>query len=110
MFLFSIERKEPSRILFVHEARNARGLQFYRTAIESTADIGFAVDAVTSDQAANVSPDKYCLRRAVRRCFACRRRSKGARRLRQAWWRRVRAAGVSYGGARPDSRLRRSDP
>jgi hypothetical protein len=58
-FLFSIERKEPSRILFVHEGRNTRGLQFYRTAMEATADVGFAVDAVTPDQAANVSPDKY---------------------------------------------------
>jgi hypothetical protein len=58
-FLFSIERKEPSRVLFVHEARNSRGLQFYRTAMESTPDSGFAVDGVTSDQVANVSPDKY---------------------------------------------------
>jgi hypothetical protein len=59
VFPFSLERKEPSRILFVHEARNARALQFYRTAIESTPDAGFAVDAVTTDQATNVSPDKY---------------------------------------------------
>jgi hypothetical protein len=58
-YFFSIERKEPSRILFVHEARNPRGLQFYRIAIESTADVGFAVDGVTPDQVANVSPDKY---------------------------------------------------
>jgi hypothetical protein len=34
-------------------------LQYYRTAIESTPDIGFAVDGVTPEQAANISPDKY---------------------------------------------------
>jgi hypothetical protein len=59
IFQFAIERKEPSRILFVHEPRGARALQFYRTAVEATPDIGFVVDGVIRDQVANVSPEKY---------------------------------------------------
>jgi hypothetical protein len=59
VFTFALERKEPSRVLFVHEARQSRGLQFYRTAVESTPDAGFAIDAVTTEQSANIALDKY---------------------------------------------------
>lgn len=58
-FPFSIERKESSRILFVHDNRSARSATYYAAAIESVPDAGFAVDAVSTEQAANVSPDKY---------------------------------------------------
>jgi hypothetical protein len=59
VFGFSLERKEPSRSLFVHEARNARAAHYYRTALESNSDAGFSLDIVTPDQAANVSPERY---------------------------------------------------
>ncbi|MEJ7608200.1 MAG: BatA and WFA domain-containing protein [Bryobacteraceae bacterium] len=35
-FPFSLARKEASRVLFVHEARQARGAQYVRTALEAT--------------------------------------------------------------------------
>lgn len=57
--LFALERKEPGRVLFVHEARNPRGILYYRAALDSPADSALAVDAVSSDQTANVSPIKY---------------------------------------------------
>ncbi len=57
--LFALERKEPGRVLFVHEARNPRGILYYRAALDSPADSALAVDAVPSDQTANVSPIKY---------------------------------------------------
>ena len=57
--LFALERKEPGRVLFVHEARNPRGILYYRAALDSPADSALAVDAITSDQTANVSPIKY---------------------------------------------------
>ncbi len=56
---FALERKEPGRVLFVHEARNTRGALYYRTALDSPTDSALAVDDVTSDQTANVSPTKY---------------------------------------------------
>ncbi len=57
--LFALERKEPGRVLFVYEARNPRGILYYRAALDSPADSALAVDAVPSDQTANVSPIKY---------------------------------------------------
>lgn len=58
-FYFSMERVEPRRALFVHEARNARGLLYFRTALDSAQEPAFQVDDVTPDQAGGVSPDKY---------------------------------------------------
>lgn len=58
-FPFALERKESSRVLFVHDARQGRGAGYFRTAVEAMPDAGFALDAVTSDQVGNVSPDKY---------------------------------------------------
>lgn len=58
---FSLERREASRILFVHDARNARSATYYKAAIESVPDAGYVVDSIASEQAGNVSPDKYAL-------------------------------------------------
>ncbi|MBI3278367.1 MAG: BatA domain-containing protein [Acidobacteria bacterium] len=60
-FPFSIERKEASRILFVHEARNSRAVLYYRAAIEASPDSGFSVESVTADQAANLDPKKFAI-------------------------------------------------
>jgi hypothetical protein len=58
-FYFSMERVEPRRALFVRESRNARGLLYFRTALDSSAEPAFQVDDVTADQVAGVSPGKY---------------------------------------------------
>ncbi|MEO8125556.1 MAG: BatA domain-containing protein [Bryobacteraceae bacterium] len=57
--LFALERKEAGRVLFVHESRNPRGLLYYRAALDSPADAALTVDAIPTDQIANVSPVKY---------------------------------------------------
>lgn len=59
VFPFSIERMEPSRVLFVHEARNARGVQYVRAALEARPEAGFNLDAVTPDAASNLDPSKF---------------------------------------------------
>jgi hypothetical protein len=61
VFPFAIERKEASKILFVHEARNPRGAHYYRAAIDSTPDSGFTVDVVSTDQSGNLDPRKYAV-------------------------------------------------
>jgi hypothetical protein len=58
-FFFSMERVEPRRALFVHEARNGRGLLYFRTALESAQEPAFQIDEATPDQVGGVSPDKY---------------------------------------------------
>jgi hypothetical protein len=58
-FPFSIERKEAQRVLVVHEPGRARAADYYRAALESTPDTGFAVDTATSDQAQNLDVKKY---------------------------------------------------
>jgi hypothetical protein len=58
-FPFVIQRREPSRILFIHEARDNRSVLYVSSALESSIDAAFTLDAVTTEQAANVSPDKY---------------------------------------------------
>jgi hypothetical protein len=56
---FALERKESGRVLFVHEARNPRGVLYYRAALDAPADSALAVDPITTDQTANIDPIKY---------------------------------------------------
>ena len=58
-FFFALERADPSRILFVHEARQPRGLLYFRAALEASSEAAFTLEAVTTDQAGGVSPSKY---------------------------------------------------
>ena len=58
-FYFSVERAEPRRVLFVHEARGDRDVLYFRAALESAAESAFQLDAVSAAQAANLDPRKY---------------------------------------------------
>lgn len=58
-FYFPVERADPRRILFVHEARQPRGLLYFGSALEASSAGAFAVDAVTADQAGNLAPEKF---------------------------------------------------
>jgi hypothetical protein len=58
-FFFSVERSDPRRVLFVHEGRNTRDLLYFRTALESSADAAFQLDAVPAEQAAGMTPSQY---------------------------------------------------
>ena len=60
VFMFALERKEPSKILFVHDARQARSAQFYRTAMDSTADAGFSIESLTPEQVAGIDAQGCC--------------------------------------------------
>ena len=58
-FYLSLERAEPRRVLFVHEARNQRDALYFRTALEAAAESAYALDAVPVEQSANLDPRKY---------------------------------------------------
>ncbi|HKX00725.1 MAG TPA: BatA domain-containing protein [Bryobacteraceae bacterium] len=58
-FYFSVERSDPRPVLFVHSAREGRDLLYYRTALESSRDSAFTLDAMSPDQAVNVPLARY---------------------------------------------------
>jgi hypothetical protein len=55
-FFFAVERADPRRILFVHEAREARSLLYFRAALEASVGAAFTLDAVTAEEAARATP------------------------------------------------------
>ena len=58
-FYFSIERSDPRPVLFVHTARDERDLLYYRTAILSSRDAAFTLEAANPDQAANLPLSRF---------------------------------------------------
>src|SRR5579883_1183846 len=58
-FYFSVERADPRRALFVHEARNTRDLLYFQTALESAGQSAFALDAVSPEQTGAIAAEKY---------------------------------------------------
>jgi len=58
-FAFAVERADPNRILFLHQAGQGRDLLYFKTALESAAEAGFVVEALPVEQAAGQSLSKY---------------------------------------------------
>ncbi len=58
-FPFAVERADPHRVLFLHEAGQTRGELYYRTALEAAPQAGFVLEPLAIDQAANQSLSKY---------------------------------------------------
>lgn len=56
-YQFAIERAEPGKILFIHDGRQTP--LYFKTAIDSSADAAFDLEAVQPDQANNLPLDKY---------------------------------------------------
>src|SRR5579862_960566 len=50
--LFAVERSDPQRVLFVHDAGDSRSPLYFRSALSSAADAAFALDAVSVSEAA----------------------------------------------------------
>jgi hypothetical protein len=60
-FLFSVERSDPRRVLFIHEASDTRSPLYFGSALNSAAEGVFAMDTRTVDQASNTQPSEYVL-------------------------------------------------
>lgn len=56
-FYFSIERADPAKALFIHDPRQTP--EYFRSALEAASDAAFALDVVTTEQAANIPLNKY---------------------------------------------------
>jgi hypothetical protein len=57
--LFAVERSDPRRVLFVHEANDTRSPLYFKSALVSAAESAFAVESVNVDQTGNLLPSKY---------------------------------------------------
>ena len=57
--LFAVERSDPRRVLFVHEANDTRSPLYFKSALVSAAESAFAVESVSVDQTGNLLPSKY---------------------------------------------------
>lgn len=57
--LFSVERSDPRRALFVHEARDTRSPVYFRAALTSAAESAFQLETLTADRTANLDPSRY---------------------------------------------------
>jgi hypothetical protein len=58
-FWFPVDRSDASRILFVHEQRDARSSTYFQAALEAASQSVFAMDSVTPSQLSGVSPSRY---------------------------------------------------
>lgn len=58
-FPFAVERTDPRRVLFLHQAGQTRDELYYRTALDSAANAGFVLEPLSADQAANLPLQKY---------------------------------------------------
>ena len=58
-FYFSVERADARHALFVHEAGNARGLLYFRSALDASGQSAFQLDEATVEQVAGMSPSRY---------------------------------------------------
>ncbi len=58
-FLFAVERSDPRRVLFVHEARDTRAALYFRAALAAAAESSFLLEEVVVEQTAGLQPARY---------------------------------------------------
>jgi len=58
-FLFSVERSDPRRILFIHEANDTRSPLYFRSALAAAAEGVFALETRSVDEGSNAQLSQY---------------------------------------------------
>ncbi len=58
-YRFTVERSDPKRGLFIHQAADERSPLYFRTALASASQSAFTLDTLTADQAAQADPSSY---------------------------------------------------
>jgi len=58
-YFFSVERTDPRKVLFIDDGRKPRAQFYFRSAIDSTGDGAFQVDAQTAESAALANLSNY---------------------------------------------------
>jgi hypothetical protein len=57
--LFGVQRSDPERVLFIHEADDSRAPLYFGTALESATNAAFRLESVTPDKLAGIDPSAY---------------------------------------------------
>ena len=57
--LFAVERSDPRRVLFVHDAGDSRSPLYFRDALGSAAESAFALEAVSVERGGEPALSKY---------------------------------------------------
>jgi hypothetical protein len=57
--VFAVERSDPRRVLFISDAGDARSPLYFRSALGSSAESAFTLEAVSAGEAANQPLSKY---------------------------------------------------
>ncbi|MCZ6751212.1 MAG: BatA and WFA domain-containing protein [Acidobacteria bacterium] len=60
-FYFTLERRNPNRILFIQDGRENRELYYFRTALAAEPDSPFLIEARTPTQAASLDLGNYAM-------------------------------------------------
>jgi hypothetical protein len=56
---FAVKRADPERVLFVHEASDARSPFYFGAALAAAAQASFVLQPITPEQASDIDPTKY---------------------------------------------------
>jgi len=56
---FAVKRADPERVLFVHQAADARSPLYFGAALAAAAQASFVLQAITPEQASDIDPTKY---------------------------------------------------
>jgi hypothetical protein len=56
---FAVERSDPRKVLFVHEARDTRSVLYYKNALAAAAESAFVLETLHSEQTGNIQPSRY---------------------------------------------------
>src|SRR5579871_2372913 len=57
--LFAVQRSDPEKVLFIHEANDSRSLLYFNAAISASSEAAFTVQGSSADQAATSDLSKY---------------------------------------------------
>lgn len=60
-FLFAVERADARQILFVHRARESRALLYFQSALDSSANAAFRLQAIEVERAGGIDPTRYAV-------------------------------------------------
>jgi hypothetical protein len=56
---FAVKRADPERVLFVHQASDARSPLYFGAALGAAAQASFVLQPITPEQASDIDPTKY---------------------------------------------------
>jgi len=57
--VFAVKRSDPERVLFVHQASDARSSVYFGAALAATSQASFTLQSIDSDKSSDIDPAKY---------------------------------------------------